>query len=138
MYSKQNADNDEMIPLKFHLSQNYPNPFKEKTIIKYCIAYKAEVTITIFNSKGEVIERLLKEKQEAGTYEIEFDAGICHSGLSPQSDDESPNLSADRQGLPEGTYFYQLKVNIPETRLPADEAGSGLAFIETKKMILLR
>jgi hypothetical protein len=122
MYSKKKTDNDEMIPLKFHLSQNYPNPFKEKTKIKYCLGYKTEVTITIFNSKGEVVEKLLKEKQEAGTYEIEFDASICHSGES--------------RDLPEGTYFYQLKADVPETSLPAGKTGSGQVFIETKKMIL--
>ena len=42
----------EMIPLKFHLSQNYPNPFKDKTSIKYCIAYKTVVEITVSNSDG--------------------------------------------------------------------------------------
>ncbi len=77
----------EMIPLKFHLSQNYPNPFRKKTSIKYCIAYKTDVEITVCNSEGHPIKKLVNTNQEAGTYEIEFDA----------------------EGLNEGDYLYQLK-----------------------------
>ncbi len=77
----------EMIPLKFHLSQNYPNPFKYKTSIKYCVAYKTVVEITVSNSDGYPIKKLVNANQEAGTYEIEFDA----------------------EGLNDGEYFYRLK-----------------------------
>ncbi len=70
----------EMIPLKFHLSQNYPNPFKDKTLIKYCVAYKTVVNIQVFNSEGKIIKSLIDETQEAGTYEIEFDAGNLKEG----------------------------------------------------------
>ena len=61
-----------LIPTKFHLSQNYPNPFKDKTTIKYCIAFKTLVKITIYNSEGEMIEKLVDEVKQAGTYEVEF------------------------------------------------------------------
>jgi len=81
------SNNDEMIPLKFQLSQNFPNPFKEKTIIKYCVAYKTDIQISIYNSNGKLIKRVTKDKQEAGTYEIEFNAST----------------------LPDGIYYYQLK-----------------------------
>ena len=62
----------DLIPTEFYLSQNYPNPFKEKTTIKYCVAYKTKVRITIYNSEGEMIEKLVDEVKEAGTYEAEF------------------------------------------------------------------
>ncbi len=87
MNTIKNTNHEEMIPLKFHLSQNYPNPFKEKTKIKYCVAFKTEVNISVFNSKGHLIKNLITEKQDAGTYEIEFNAS----------------------SLPSGVYFYQLK-----------------------------
>jgi hypothetical protein len=100
---------NDLVPSEFFLSQNYPNPFSEKTIIKFCVAYKTRVKLEVFNSEGEMIKILVDEEKEAGTYEVEFDITICHSR-------EGGNLS-------EGVYFYQLKVG---------------SFLETKKMILLR
>ena len=85
----KNTNHDEMIPLKFHLSQNYPNPFKEKTKIKYCMAFKTEINISVFDSKGHQIKNLITEKQDAGIYEIEFNAS----------------------SLPEGIYYYQLNTS---------------------------
>ena len=81
MNTIKSVNHDEMIPLKFHLSQNYPNPFKDKTSIKYCAPYKTEITITVYNSNGLLIERLLKKEQEAGTFEVEFDGTDLPGGL---------------------------------------------------------
>ena len=108
MNSTKNNNHDEMIPLKFHLSQNYPNPFNETTIIKYCVAYRTKVRITIFNSEGEMIEKILDEEKNAGTYEIEFNACQCQSGR--------------KRALTGGTYIYELN------------AGD---YTNTKKMIVL-
>lgn len=102
-----NSRMDEVTPMTFRLSQNYPNPFKDKTIIKYCVAYKTRVQLTVLNSEGEVIEKLVDEEKKPGTYEIEFDSSTFHSG-------ESRNLS-------EGIYFYHL------------EAGD---YSSEKKMVL--
>ena len=52
-----NSIKEEVIPLEFYLSQNYPNPFKDKTIIKYCVAYKTKIQITIFNSENKEIRK---------------------------------------------------------------------------------
>ncbi len=98
----KSVNHDEMIPLKFHLSQNYPNPFKEKTMIKYCIAYKTRVIITIHNSVGEVIEQLTDEEKKPGTYEIAFDATNCHSR-------ESAPCRQTGRNLLEGTYYFKLE-----------------------------
>lgn len=85
---------DEVIPLEFLLSQNYPNPFKETTVIKYCVAYKTRVQITVYNSEGKEIEKLVDEEKKPGTYEVQFNASIDHSGES--------------RNLPNGYYFYQM------------------------------
>ena len=85
---------NEFVPSEFNLSQNYPNPFREKTTIKYCVAYKTRVQLIVYNSEGEVIEKLVDEEKKPGTYAIEFSASTCHSG-------ESRSLS-------EGNYFYRL------------------------------
>jgi hypothetical protein len=95
MKSSSSTEIFEMAPWKFYLSQNYPNPFRKKTIIKYCVAYKTKVKLTVYNSEGEVIEKLVDEEKNPGTYEIEFSASTCHSRVS---------------GNPkEGTYFYCLE-----------------------------
>ena len=100
---------NDLEPSEFYLSQNYPNPFSEKTTIKFCVAYYTKVKLEVFSAEGELIKTLLDEEKEAGTYEAEFDAAICHSRICG-------NLEA-------GTYTYQL------------HAGD---FLTRMKMILLR
>ena len=85
----------EFLPSEFYLAQNYPNPFRKKTVIKYCIAHKTRVRLTVYNSKGKIIEKLVDEEKNPGTYEIEFDLSRCHSS-------EDLNLTI-------GTYLYLLE-----------------------------
>jgi 5-hydroxyisourate hydrolase-like protein (transthyretin family) len=84
---------DELEPSEFYLAQNYPNPFKEKTIIKYCVAYKSRVQLTVYNSEGKVIEELVDEEKKPGTYKVEFSTVETHRDASLQS----------------GKYFYRLE-----------------------------
>jgi hypothetical protein len=77
---------NDLVPSEFYLSQNYPNPFRDTTTIKFCVAYRTKVKLEVFNSEGEMIKTLLDEEKEAGTYGIEFDA----------------------RGLAEGDYINQL------------------------------
>ena len=71
-----NSIMDEATPLQFRLSQNYPNPFKEKTMIKYCVAYKTKVQITVYDSEGEEIKKLVNEEQKPGAYEVVFQPAV--------------------------------------------------------------
>ena len=87
MNTIKSTNHDEMIPLKFQLSQNYPNPVKEKTTIKYCVAFRTLVNISVFDTKGQLIQNLIDKEHNAGTYEIEFNAA----------------------SLSEGIYYYQLR-----------------------------
>jgi hypothetical protein len=75
------TENGDMLPAKFYLSQNYPNPFGERTTIKYCIPNRSMVAITIMNSKGEIVKSLVDEEKIAGTYEAEFFAGNLIEGI---------------------------------------------------------
>ncbi len=72
---------NEFIPTEFYLGQNYPNPFREKTTIKYCIAYKTRVQLTVFDKEGNQIEKMVDEVKEAGTYKVEFYAGPLPYGI---------------------------------------------------------
>jgi hypothetical protein len=71
-----NSRMDEVTPLEFHLGQNYPNPFYDKTVIKYCIGYKTRVKLTVLDAEGEMIETLVDEEKKPGTYEIEFQSAV--------------------------------------------------------------
>ena len=99
----------EFVPTEFYLSQNYPNPFSERTTIKYCVACITNVKITVFSSEGEMLETLINGEKEAGTYKVEFSS---HAGLS-----------GEKRYLSSGDYYYCF------------EAGD---YKSEKKMVLLR
>ncbi len=65
----------------FKLFQNYPNPFNPTTIISYSVAKKSDVKIIIFNAIGQYIATLVKEKQSAGNYTINFSGRRLASGI---------------------------------------------------------
>jgi len=89
-----NTPND-LVPSSFYLGQNYPNPFNGRTVIKYCVASRTRVLLTIHDAEGKEIEKLVDEEQNPGTYEIEFDAYSCHS-----------RASGNLEGA---TYYYRLE-----------------------------
>jgi hypothetical protein len=68
-------------PLNFMLSQNYPNPFNPVTSIKYQIASNSNVKLVVFDILGKEVITLVNEKQNAGDYEVKFDAGKLSSGI---------------------------------------------------------
>lgn len=88
---------EDLFPTEYYLSQNFPNPFKGKTIIKYCLPEEIRIKLEVFNSKREKIETLVDEVKEVGTYQVEF----------------NPN------GFNEGIYLYRLTAgnNIIEKKM---------------------
>ncbi len=48
---------------------NYPNPFNPSTTIKYAIDKAQTVKLVIYNSKGQLVNTLVNENQDAGTHE---------------------------------------------------------------------
>ncbi len=80
-YSKEIKVNISAKPLKFELLQNYPNPFNSSTKIKYQIPNSAAVSLKIFDALGCLVKNLIDEKQDAGTYECNFNAADLSSGL---------------------------------------------------------
>ena len=57
------------IPETKALLPNYPNPFNPETWIPYHLATDAEVTLTIYNVRGDVVRQLMLGQQAAGIYE---------------------------------------------------------------------
>jgi hypothetical protein len=102
-------DDETTQPTEFILSQNFPNPFNPSTVISFQLPVVSNVTLKVYDILGNEIATLVDDFKPAGRYEVEFNAAA----------------------LPSGVYFYQLKAVDPST-------GSGQAFMQTRKMILLK
>ena len=59
---KSGFEND-LEPMEFYISPNYPNPFKERTKIKYCVAFTTRVKLTVFDSDGKEVIKLVDEEK---------------------------------------------------------------------------
>ncbi|MCE1165527.1 MAG: T9SS type A sorting domain-containing protein [Bacteroidetes bacterium] len=69
------------IPGMFSLEQNFPNPFNPETRINFNLAKNGNVTISIYDAAGKLIEKLIDEFKPAGTYSLAFNgSGLC-SGI---------------------------------------------------------
>ena len=90
-----NAFSTELEPTVFYLGQNYPNPFKEKTKIKFCVASTTRVTLTVYDSEGTEIKKLVDEEKDPGTYEVEFKIDEFNHDTSLHSSKYYYSLEAD-------------------------------------------
>jgi hypothetical protein len=78
-----------LVPDKFSLGNNYPNPFNPETTIKFDIANSTFAELKIYDSRGSEVSTLVNEDLKPGNYEYKFYAG----------------------NLPSGAYFYRLKTS---------------------------
>jgi len=69
------------IPERFELYQNYPNPFNSETNIEFKIKLKSNYKLEIINSLGKVVEILINEELNPGSYKFNFNANDIPSGL---------------------------------------------------------
>ncbi|MFH1842384.1 MAG: FlgD immunoglobulin-like domain containing protein [bacterium] len=74
----------------FHVNANYPNPFNPSTRIEYTMPQRGQLTISIYNVRGEMVKQLLDEVVESGPGFVVWD-GTNHSGTAVSS----------------GVYFYK-------------------------------
>ena len=78
-------------PVKLEAS-NYPNPFNPVTTISYSLPNESEISLTIYNIKGQKVKELIKGTQPAGDYNITWNG----------KDESSKDVTS-------GIYFYKLK-----------------------------
>ena len=86
---------DPFIPnsnAKSVLSQNYPNPFSQSTVIGYQLQVSDNVVLEIYNLSGKGIRTLVNNNQSDGEHSVIWD-GTNDSG----------------KPVPAGVYFYKMK-----------------------------
>jgi uncharacterized protein (DUF362 family) len=69
------------------LYQNYPNPFSSSTKIRYFLHDSCQVSLIIYNHRGQEINRLVDEKNSSGEHMVEWNAvnlpgGVYYARLS--------------------------------------------------------
>jgi hypothetical protein len=67
--------------MTFSLAQNYPNPFNPQTIIRFDIAERTHVVLSIYDILGRKLLELVNDIKEPGRYEANFNAYRLPSGL---------------------------------------------------------
>ncbi|HXK49488.1 MAG TPA: T9SS type A sorting domain-containing protein [Clostridiales bacterium] len=65
----------------YELYQNYPNPFNPTTEISYSLKTAGQVTLSVFNVKGELVSTLVNEKKSMGIHSVDFSADGLNSGI---------------------------------------------------------
>lgn len=75
------TDNDNRLPSDYALQQNYPNPFNPATTIRFAVAEKGEVTLALYNLRGELAATIVNKEYAPGYYSVPFSAGALPSGL---------------------------------------------------------
>ena len=83
------AVDENIIPDKFYLSQNYTNPFNPSTTINYQISKACHVTLKVYDVLGREVAKLIDEFKQPGNYSVEF--------------------RVKNEGYASGVFFYQLK-----------------------------
>ena len=74
------VDNSILIPNKYKLYQNCPNPFNPETIIRYALPQISNVRIDVYNLLGQRVSTLVNNSVSAGYHEIKFNGSHLPSG----------------------------------------------------------
>ena len=82
---------DNEIPALGLLAQNYPNPFNPSTTIQYEIIEAGDVTIEVFNIKGQKVKTLVNEYHAANNYSTIWNG-----------------INDNNESVSSGIYFYEM------------------------------
>jgi hypothetical protein len=85
------VEENSIIPPKFELLLNYPNPFNPNTVISYLLPVSGQVTLKVFDILGNEVATLVNEYKTAGSYEVTWYGGSAKGGYGS------------------GVYFYRLQ-----------------------------
>ncbi|MCK4672561.1 T9SS type A sorting domain-containing protein, partial [candidate division WOR-3 bacterium] len=86
------AEGEHQLPYTYALLQNYPNPMRNNTTIRYQLPKKEKVSLKIYDVVGRLVRTLINELKEPGYYTIHWHG----------KDDRERKASA-------GVYFYRIQ-----------------------------
>jgi|APIni6443716594_1056825.scaffolds.fasta_scaffold12025_2 uncharacterized protein (DUF362 family) len=69
------------IPALVQLDQNFPNPFKTSTTIRYVLPDNSDVQLNVYTISGHQVAELVNQKMNAGTHEVIWNAGDSPNGI---------------------------------------------------------
>ena len=85
-------NNIQPVVAGFTLENNYPNPFNPTTTIKFSLDKGDDVSIKIYNVRGQLVRTLTNKYLTSGVYKVRFNGMDSHG-----------------RKLSSGIYFYALK-----------------------------
>jgi|CZKP01.1.fsa_nt_gi polygalacturonase len=75
------SNNPATVLAGYSLLQNYPNPFNPSTTIKFSLSKTMHVTLSIYNSMGQEVSKLISKDMNSGVYTTEWNASGFASGI---------------------------------------------------------
>jgi hypothetical protein len=81
VYYIETGIGNSSLPFSISLHQNYPNPFNPETAISFSLPKEEQVTLSVFNTNGQLVNQLVNEKKPAGNHSINFNASGLNSGI---------------------------------------------------------
>ncbi|MDO9576411.1 MAG: T9SS type A sorting domain-containing protein [Candidatus Cloacimonadales bacterium] len=88
-----NSSSEDLIAIKESLN-NFPNPFNPSTTISFSVYDEKEVSLSIFNMKGQKVKTLLENELKSGDISLEW-----------KGDDDNGKIVSS------GIYFYKLRID---------------------------
>lgn len=107
-----------LVPERFALSQNFPNPFNPETTIRFDLPVESQVRLELFDVLGQRVRTLVAGQLSAGGQRVVWD-GRDEDGLA----------------VGNGVYFYRLEAGA--WRSDASRRAD-LRFRQVRRMLLLK
>ena len=80
-FNLSQTESDVIIPSESSLGYAYPNPFNPTTSLDYSIADDTHVSIAVYDVSGQMVETLVDNYKNAGTYNVVWNAYNYSSGI---------------------------------------------------------
>lgn len=75
------TDPEELVPNEFRLQAVFPNPFNDRTTIRFTLAAESATRLRIYDLAGREVAALYNEQLKPGRYSASFGSGGLSSGV---------------------------------------------------------